>query len=291
MISMLKRKMFLKKYDKQRSGKGKCFNCGKPGHFSKDCKQKPGKLKNKFNMLHIDDKEQEELFKILESNNSSDSLEDDFSSSSNSCYQSVDDSSDSPNVKIGCRDSCCNVIKSVNVLTRSEENESLIIKLINQIGNLELQKEYLDKFKKKLIKDEISKKLKSIVSFEEILERFNKKKSKELTDNDLQREINVVKQEINELKHEFKNIKSDNNNLKQELIMLKIDKILINLITNKVNKMSTKMEMNPVNRLFFLINVLLIIPNSILLINCFLQNGLQKLKLLFPKIIISLLLL
>ena len=64
-------------------------------------------------MLNIDDKEQEELFRILESNNSSDSLEDDFSSSSDSCYQSATDSSDSPNIKIGCRDSCCNDIKSV----------------------------------------------------------------------------------------------------------------------------------------------------------------------------------
>ena len=68
------------------------------------------------------------LFRILESKNSSDSLEDDFSSSSNSYYQSAaDDSSDSPNIKIGCRDSCCNVIKSVNTLTKNEENEKLII--------------------------------------------------------------------------------------------------------------------------------------------------------------------
>ena len=80
-------------------------------------------------MLNIDNKDQEELFKILESNNSSNSLEDDFSSSSNSCYQSVDDSSDSPNIKIGCRDSCCNVINSVNTLTKGEENEKLIIQL------------------------------------------------------------------------------------------------------------------------------------------------------------------
>ena len=98
-------------------------------------------------MLNIDNKDQEELFKILESNNSFDSLENDFSCSSNSCYQSTDDSSDSPNIKIGCRDSCCNVIYSVNTLTKGEENEKLIIQLINQIQNPELQKEYLDKFK------------------------------------------------------------------------------------------------------------------------------------------------
>ena len=92
-------------------------------------------------------KKQEELFKILESNNSSYSLEDDFSSSSDSCYQSAGNSSNSPNINIGCRDSCCNVIKSVNTLTKGENNEKLIIQLINQIQNLELQKEYLDKFK------------------------------------------------------------------------------------------------------------------------------------------------
>ena len=70
-----KKKNVYKKHDKQMSGKGKCFNCGKPDHFSKDCNKKPSKLKNKFNMLNINDKEQEELFRILESNNSSDSLE------------------------------------------------------------------------------------------------------------------------------------------------------------------------------------------------------------------------
>ena len=177
-------------------------------------------------MLKINDKEQEELFRILESNNSSDSLEDDFSSSSDSCYQSADDSSDSPNIKIGYRDSCCNVINSVDTLTKSEENEKLIIQLINQIQNPDLQKEYLDKFKKNLLKDETGKKLKSTINFEETLERFNKKKSKDLTVNDLQLEITVVKQEMLDLKNEFKNIKNDNQNIKQELIMLKIDKSL-----------------------------------------------------------------
>ena len=59
-----KKKNVSKKYDTQRSGKVKCFNSGKPRHFSKDCKQKPSKLKNKFNILNIDDKEQEELVRI-----------------------------------------------------------------------------------------------------------------------------------------------------------------------------------------------------------------------------------
>ena len=86
---------------------------------------------------------------------------------------------------VGCRNSCCNVINSVNTLTKGEENEKLIIQLISQIQNPELQKEYLDKFKKKSLKEEIGKKQKSTISFEETLEKLNKKKSKDLTVNDL----------------------------------------------------------------------------------------------------------
>ena len=55
--------------------------------------------------------------------------------------------------------------------------KKLIIQLINQIQNPKLQKEYFDKFKKKLIKDGIGKKLKSTINFEETLERFNNKKN------------------------------------------------------------------------------------------------------------------
>ena len=164
--------------------------------------------------------------------------------------------------------------------------------MISKIENPELKQEYLNKLKKNLIKDENVKKLKSTIRFEETLKRFNKKKSKDLIVNDLQHEITVVKQEIIELENEFKTIKSDKNNLKQELLLLKLIKTLIN-INLIMNKMSTKMEMNPVNSLFFLIKVLLmfsLILNLLLSIKYFFQNGLQKLKLLFLLIIISLLL-
>ena len=62
-------------------------------------------------MLNIDDKDQEDLFRILESNNSFDSLEEDFSSSSDSCYQFTNESSTSPNFKISCRDSVAMLLK------------------------------------------------------------------------------------------------------------------------------------------------------------------------------------
>ena len=91
-----------KKYKKYKNNfvKPNDFHAKKKNVSEKNDKQ-PGKLKNEFNMLNINNKDREELFKILESNKSSDSLEDDFSSSSISCYQFANVSSDPPNIKIG----------------------------------------------------------------------------------------------------------------------------------------------------------------------------------------------
>ena len=99
-------------------------------------------------------------------------------------------------------------------------SQNLIINLISQIDNLELKEKYFKKFKKTMIKDEHDKKLKSKISLDETLERFNKKKSREITINDLQHEITIIKKEIIELK----NVKNDNFDLKQEMLLLKIDK-------------------------------------------------------------------
>ena len=57
---------------------------------------------------------------------------------------------------------------------------------------------------------------------------FNKKKSKEITVNDLQYEITIIKNEIIKLKNDLKNVKNDNFDLKQEMLLLKIDKQLDN---------------------------------------------------------------
>jgi predicted transcriptional regulator len=70
---------------------------------------------------------------------------------------------------------CCNKTKACNVLTKSKEQEDLLITLISKIENPELKKEYLKKLKKTMIKD-TNKPSKSKISLVETLERFSKKK-------------------------------------------------------------------------------------------------------------------
>ena len=133
-------------------------------------------------MLNINDNDKEDLFRILESRSSA-SSKGDFLSSTDSDYHSNSETSDSPNIKIGCRDSCCNTInvlskgcKTINVLTKGEEQKNLLINLISQIDNPELKEKYLKKLKKTLIKDENDKKTKAKINLDETLERFNKRK-------------------------------------------------------------------------------------------------------------------
>ena len=76
--------------------------------------------------------------------------------------------------------------------------------MISQIDNPKLKEEYLKKLKKTMIKEEDHKRIKTKISLDETLERFNKKKSKEITVNDLQHEIANIKKEIFELKNDLK---------------------------------------------------------------------------------------
>ena len=132
------------------------------------------------------------------------------------------------------------------------------------------------------------KKPRSKINLDETLERFNKKKSKELTVNELQHEVAIIKEEIFQLKNEFQNIKKDNFDLEQELLLQKTDKQLDNQQSDSKPK-SKEMMMAPANRLLFLVTLLLII-NLVLLKNCFPQNAFQKSKFLFAMNMNSMLL-
>jgi hypothetical protein len=224
-----------KKFDKKKT---KCFKCGKYGHFANDCK-----VKQKINQLQINDKEKEELYKLLELRNTDSETEispDEIETSSDE-YSSLKSSSTLKDIKIGCTDNCCagksiNVLtKSLNVLTKQEEQEELLLEAISKINDPELKASLLHKLRKMLNKKEATKddKLpKPTISLSETLERFNKLKPKKINLEDLQSEINQIKKEIIQLKAaneqlESQNAKLEGKNAKLEdrVSVLELDKI------------------------------------------------------------------
>ncbi|CAL9012685.1 unnamed protein product [Prunus brigantina] len=93
--------------------------------------------------------EKEKLIKVLELRDSEISdIETIVASSESDSDQSSDSQSSSPNIQFGCKDKCCNRLKSISVLTKQEEQEELLIDLISKVENPELKSEYLKKLRK-----------------------------------------------------------------------------------------------------------------------------------------------
>ena len=166
----------------------KCFNCGKRGHFRRECRNK---AKSLINTLVSDQTSKDEIFKLLEFDHSESK-----SSSSSSVqeihqlYQSSSEpsraspsSSNDPNVGMACKDSCCRN-KTINVLSKQEE---LILDLIEQIKDPVVKAQKLSKFHETLVR-ETSKPEPRIqepkVDLEKIYNGFTKSK-KEVKVNDL----------------------------------------------------------------------------------------------------------
>ena len=191
-----------KKYDNKKFDKMKIkiFKCKKDAHFANGCK-----VKQKINQLQINDKEKEDLYKILELRNTdseNDISPDKIESSSSDEYSN---SSSSPNINLGCNDNCCKSInvltKSLNVLTKQEEQEELLLEAISKINDPELKTNMLHKLRKMLNKEKTNdvKAPKPTISLSETLERFNKLKPKKVNLKDLQFEVNQIKNETQHL--------------------------------------------------------------------------------------------
>jgi hypothetical protein len=77
------------------------------------------------------------IFRILQNNDFSNySSKNDFLTLDDSDYHSASEFSDNK-IKIGCVDSCCNNTKTCCILTKSKEQEDLLITLISKIENAE----------------------------------------------------------------------------------------------------------------------------------------------------------
>ncbi|CAL8992099.1 unnamed protein product [Prunus brigantina] len=194
--------------------KVKCFKCQKFGHYASECK-----VKDTIRQLKITDEEKEKLIKVLELRDSELSeVESIVASSESDSDQSSDSQSSSPNIQIGCKDKCCNRLKSISVLTKQEEQEELLIDLISKIENPELKSEYLRKLRKVISHESQGQSTPTPISLNSTLEKFAKRK--EVTLQDLHLEVKMIKKEIVEIKQESRKLQVENYAIKQDLVHL-----------------------------------------------------------------------
>ena len=117
-----------------------------------------------------------------------------------------------------CKDSCCRN-KTINVLSKHEE---LILDLIKQIEDPVIKAQRLSEFHKTLVKEPSQPELRiqePKVDLKKIYNRFTKSK-KEVTINDLHKEIKETKSEVRALKQELTILRIDHNFLDQRLKQL-----------------------------------------------------------------------
>ena len=101
---------------------GKCFNCGKRGHFRKEC---INKAKSLINTLVSDLTSKDEIFKLLELDHSDNESPSSFSDQEiHQLYQSSSEpsrasssTSSGPDPPMACKDSCCRN-KTINALSK-----------------------------------------------------------------------------------------------------------------------------------------------------------------------------
>ncbi|CAL9012791.1 unnamed protein product [Prunus brigantina] len=174
---------------------------------------------NIISTINQADEEKENLIKVLELRDSEMSeVETIVASSESESDQSSDSQPSSPDIQIGCKDKCCNRLKSISVLTKQEEQEELLIDLISKVENPELKSEYLRKLRKVISHESQGQSTPTPISLNSTLEKFAKRK--EITLQDLHLEVKLIKKEIVEIKQESRKLQVENYAIKQDLVHL-----------------------------------------------------------------------
>ena len=142
-----KNENYNKKYKNKRKKYNKetiiCYNCGKPGHTSRNCY-----VKKKINELNIPEEYKEQILKIiineeLSESDISDYREDDLNIVENGS------SSSNESEECECLGNCVCEYK-INGITDDNEEIKILIKLVEKIEDKEVKRIYLDKLKEKI---------------------------------------------------------------------------------------------------------------------------------------------
>ena len=113
------------------------------------------------------------------------------------------------------------VVKTLNILTKSQQEENALIELISKIENTALKQQYINKLKF-LWTDNKPQKDKPVINLTTTLNRFRKDKQKEVTLQDIKQEINLIKKEI-------KNLKIKDKTSEEEITILKINQKILRI--------------------------------------------------------------
>ncbi|KAK9989627.1 hypothetical protein SO802_029866 [Lithocarpus litseifolius] len=177
-----------------------------------------------------DQTSKDEIFKLLEldhieselTSSSSDHEIYQLNQSSDSKPSRDSESSSGPGIDLACRDSCCRN-KTINVLSKQvsvlSKQEELLLDLIEQIEDPAVKAQKLSAFHATLVRETSKPEPRfreAKVDLEKIYDSFTKSK-KEVTVNDLQKDIKETKSEVKTLKQELTNFKVDNTFLNQRV--------------------------------------------------------------------------
>ena len=193
----------------------KCYKCGKPGHMANKCTSKINEIID--HITDIDEKIKERIKEKLKIQTEINQISD------NEIDEEFYTSSDSTD----CKCHTINMIKTSNEKKIDKNTKEFIFDMIQQIPDLQKQKEQLEKLKD-LIINETEEKIDIIQPFSisKLFEKypvgksFQNKTTPTTPINELQKEINTLKQEIKTLREEMINIKTTNLSLETQVAII-----------------------------------------------------------------------
>jgi len=212
-----------------------CYKCGKLGHYAKNCK-----VKKKLNEICAEHPDiQEKLIALFELKDTPNQSENSSSSSDYEDNTINELESDSSEYSSG-NESSRLCYKCINVITTNNSEKEFLLDLIEQIQDTALRKEYLQKLKGILLKEDLLEPPHK-VNINKIFEtREISNILKAVNIQDLKNEVNILKEQIKNLHKNLCSLQTKDLELETRLT----------LIENRHSSSNIQLEDTPTDQLF-----------------------------------------